>query len=703
MSIAFGQKAQKSSFWKEYSFYKHELVRNVEKTKQLIDVKYSTIRPEDDSSRLLYALILFDYHDINGNINQLKEIGLKLKNQERFFDSDKIRNLIYIRSLKTLLYSKDEFGFETEFYSRIANVKRKRDYSTLAYTYSLMAYQKANLQQRDSAIYFINLSLSNARKQTDKNTLIDVIVDQAGVYQKIKNDEISLSKAYLALQLSLENDYNYGKYLSNLILVAINSKHMNLSEINTYLHQAKIAAKKINFQKGIYYIELFKLQSKGVFSEADKETFNQLKKKINNDPSLLAISLELEGQIAVSEGNIPMALQKFNSAIVEFEKTNDINNIQKTYQLLASLLILQKKYDKALLFLNKSQEMLLRLNEYSESILLLRKKAKIYELKGDKNTAYYLLNQYVAAKDSVQLADVQSHLLFLQQQNKSDERERLITMQSDSLKMQQKEKVFTNTQLENIKLKNNLKTYIIIGFLGLILSGGVVVFFKWNQNLIQQRQREAEMNQTLLRTQMNPHFVFNAMAVIQSYIYDNDTKNSTKFLVNFSKLMRLILENSSKEFIPMQIEQEILEKYLSVQKLRFEDRFNFDIFVDEKILEEGIMIPPMITQPFIENAIEHGQLHLREDGKISLSFSKLTDRMLEIKVTDNGIGREKAAEFSSKRKTHKSMAIGITKDRIENLNKKYKTDGKLVFEDLDFQNKIGTAVTITIPFSQNFI
>lgn len=149
----------------------------------------------------------------------------------------------------------------------------------------------------------------------------------------------------------------------------------------------------------------------------------------------------------------------------------------------------------------------------------------------------------------------------------------------------------------------------------------------------------------------------------------------------------------------MTIEYEILDKYLSVQKLRFEDRFNFNIFTDEELLNDDVMIPPMVTQPFIENAIEHGQLHLREDGFINISFHKLSDKLLEIKIKDNGIGRKKAQEMK-KSEAHKSMAIGITKERIESLNKKYKTEGKLTFEDYDKTNEEGTEVTITIPFTK---
>jgi sensor histidine kinase YesM len=131
--------------------------------------------------------------------------------------------------------------------------------------------------------------------------------------------------------------------------------------------------------------------------------------------------------------------------------------------------------------------------------------------------------------------------------------------------------------------------------------------------------------------------------------------------------MRLILENSSKEFIPISIEYDILEKYLNIQKLRFEDRFEFKIDVQENLYLEEAVIPPMITQPFIENAIEHGRLHLKEDGFINIHFYKF-ENMLQITVEDNGVGR-KGAELNKKSKEHKSMAMKITRDRIEILTK----------------------------------
>jgi LytS/YehU family sensor histidine kinase len=203
------------------------------------------------------------------------------------------------------------------------------------------------------------------------------------------------------------------------------------------------------------------------------------------------------------------------------------------------------------------------------------------------------------------------------------------------------------------------------------------------------------MSQTLLRSQMNPHFIFNALAVIQSYIYENTPEKTSKFLVNFSRLIRLILENSPKEFITIDIEKEILSKYLTTQKLRFEDRFNFVINIDEELLFKRALIPPMITQPFIENSIEHGQLHTIERGIIEIHMKEHAG-MLTIEITDNGVGRTKAGKIK-KNKTHKSMAIDITRQRIEIMNKKYKGKGSLTIEDLDLQNSRGTRVIICLP------
>ena len=155
------------------------------------------------------------------------------------------------------------------------------------------------------------------------------------------------------------------------------------------------------------------------------------------------------------------------------------------------------------------------------------------------------------------------------------------------------------------------------------------------------------------------------------------------------------MENSSKEFIPLELELEIIEKYLTTQKMRFEDRFDFKLNIDELLLEKQALIPPMITQPFIENAIEHGQLHTLIDGCINISITE-ENKMLQIIISDNGVGR-KGSKNTQKIKSHNSMAIDITHERIQIINQKYKTKGNLKIRDYDELNEIGTEVIIKIP------
>jgi sensor histidine kinase YesM len=278
---------------------------------------------------------------------------------------------------------------------------------------------------------------------------------------------------------------------------------------------------------------------------------------------------------------------------------------------------------------------------------------------------------------------------------KTQEQLQTINLQSDSIKRAKEKQDLTNSKLENTQLRNMYQLLIIIFILIVIVAGGLILKNYWNRTKLLQLQKETEMSQTLLRSQMNPHFIFNAMTVIQSYIYDNDPSKSSKFLVNFSRLMRLILENSSKEFISLETEVEILQKYLTTQKLRFEDRFDFDINVHHDLSTSETMIPPMITQPFIENSIEHGQLHTVEGGFIKINISAVNN-MLHIEISDNGIGRKKASK-NKKSKEHHSLALKITEERISILNRKYITNGKLEISDFDKNNETGTIVDIEIP------
>jgi len=231
------------------------------------------------------------------------------------------------------------------------------------------------------------------------------------------------------------------------------------------------------------------------------------------------------------------------------------------------------------------------------------------------------------------------------------------------------------------------------GMLLLILLMGIILF---RQNRIKSQQKTILLEQRLLRSQMNPHFIFNSLASIQGFMIEKDTKSASRYLSKFAKLIRNILDNSSEEFVSLDKELSTIENYLELQKVRYQGKFDYIISLSEDLPTEDLLIPPMLAQPFIENAIEHGIKHKQEKGNIEVSFS-MKDNMILFEVIDDGVGREKAREFEySIKKDHRSMATSITRERLENLNKKLKQ--KIKLEIIDLKGKSGEAIGTKVIF-----
>jgi LytS/YehU family sensor histidine kinase len=203
---------------------------------------------------------------------------------------------------------------------------------------------------------------------------------------------------------------------------------------------------------------------------------------------------------------------------------------------------------------------------------------------------------------------------------------------------------------------------------------------------------------------MNPHFIFNALSNILSFIERNDNKKASNYLATFSKLLRNTLESTREDMVSFEKEVGTLRNYLELQKLRYGDQFDFNISVDEQIDGEDIAIPPMLVQPFIENAIEHGIRHKKSSGKIDVRFV-LKENNIQCEVEDDGVGRKKAWEMESgKRSGHKSLATDIIRDRIQNLNKKLKQKIQLEIIDKISENAeaTGTKVLLDLPYRSAF-
>lgn len=220
-----------------------------------------------------------------------------------------------------------------------------------------------------------------------------------------------------------------------------------------------------------------------------------------------------------------------------------------------------------------------------------------------------------------------------------------------------------------------------------------------DKQLAELRQKTGELEMQALRAQMNPHFVFNSLNAINRYILENNKSLASGYLTKFSRLVRMILQNSQSTLITLESELESLNLYLELEAMRFDHRFSYHVFLPEYLDKDMIKVPPLIIQPYAENAIWHGLMHKEEKGRLDIEITKEQDHLL-IRVKDDGIGRKQAAAMTSKSATrHKSLGLKITADRIAMMQRFGSSYSSVVVNDLVYADgsAAGTEVLIKIP------
>ena len=221
----------------------------------------------------------------------------------------------------------------------------------------------------------------------------------------------------------------------------------------------------------------------------------------------------------------------------------------------------------------------------------------------------------------------------------------------------------------------------------------------FGQKNAELQQQKTEMEMQALRAQMNPHFIFNSLNSINRFILQNNREQASEFLTKFSKLVRMILQNSQASSITLDSELESLGLYLNLEALRFNYHFDYKISVPKDMDISALHVPPLILQPYVENAIWHGLMHKEEKGQLDINVSEEDDQVY-FKITDNGIGRKRASELSSKSATkHKSMGLKITAHRIAMMQNSNGLESPVKINDLVNPDgtAAGTEVIIKMP------
>ncbi len=223
---------------------------------------------------------------------------------------------------------------------------------------------------------------------------------------------------------------------------------------------------------------------------------------------------------------------------------------------------------------------------------------------------------------------------------------------------------------------------------------------KYNEEVAAYQLKLSQTEMAALRSQMNPHFIFNCLNSIQFFTAQNDAERASDYLAKFSRLIRLVLENSKSERVTLANELETLRLYIEMEAMRFPDKLHYIITVANSIDAESIQIPPLLLQPFVENAIWHGLMHKDDGGNVSVRVEQLQDDRLHVAITDDGVGRQQAAVFKSKSATrNKSFGMKLTAERIDLINKLYHTQTQVQVVDLTDESgrPIGTNVFVEIP------
>lgn len=333
--------------------------------------------------------------------------------------------------------------------------------------------------------------------------------------------------------------------------------------------------------------------------------------------------------------------------------------------------------------------------------LILENLSKAYEQAGDVRKAFEMLTVLRALDREMEEGAKSREFLRLQAEYEAEKKESQIRELSQE------------SRIQGLRLRQQRVGLIgLAGIVVLLSFGGVLVV---QQRKLREKQKltNLELEETkkrleverqyrtselkALRSQMNPHFVFNALNSIQEYIILNEKKLAGKYLGKFADLMRLYLEHSNKATVTVGEELEALSLYLELEKLRFEDSLFYVVAVEENV-EETIEIPPLLLQPHVENALKHGLLHKKTDRNLRIQLSQV-DEVLTCEIIDNGIGRKRSAEVNAMRNpNHQSFATEATQSRIALLNqdrqRPIEESIQDAFEDLDY---CGTHVTIKIP------
>ncbi|MBI5540423.1 MAG: tetratricopeptide repeat protein [Bacteroidia bacterium] len=592
------------------------------------------------------------------------------------------------------------------------------------------------------AIDYSQKTYSVAKQNNDKNLMAGSAFNIASIYEKLNNNTKALKYVQLSLRIAEGIKFDKGIAKCYNSIGTLHYKQKNYKTALSYFIKSLKLKQKTNDKIGIAHtfnnIGLIYMSTKEDVSAIDNfEKALQGYTEIDNVQGQ-AFCLNNIALVYKDRGNYNKALDYLHKSVATANIINDIPNVGSYLVNIADILNLMGNYNEAIEYSKKSLEINLKLN-YTE---------RINQAYAALSLSYEKLNDFNKSLEYFKLYSQTNDSLFSKEKNKQMI-ELEATYQLDN-KQKEIENLNRDKQIKDAEIKRQTAqklTFLLGLLLMIIITIGILKRYydkrKANQILTLQKIEISEKNselftqneeillqktklednlvyteklqevlkadlskykQVALKKLINPHFIFNSLNSIQSFILQNDKLQASIYLSKFSDLMRKTLEYSQKDYISLNEELEALKLYLELEQKRFDGKFDFEIITDSKIDKNECKIPPMIFQPFVENSIWHGFMHKESNGMLLINL-KLDDSgiMVICNIEDNGIGREKSKEINKNRIKRESHGIEITNQRLSILNSLYNLDIQIIYFDLKDKegNSSGTKVTFNFPYIVN--
>ncbi|TCP28509.1 tetratricopeptide repeat protein [Tenacibaculum skagerrakense] len=616
---------------------------------------------------------------------------LQLIDSARFYtEKDIDKSLSFIQELLKSEQSKNRHANTYKVLADIYLYWKQYDIAISNYKISLRIYEKVETMLQLAKAQYLGEKYEdsevtyNELKTRDLSNYEKVQVFQGLADVFLAKNEIEKAKTNYQKGLKIAEEKTINEQIPDLNakIANIYAKEGNLTKANTAISKTLEQASKLEeepslevqqevadfYNKTEQYDNEIKLR-KEILENVDRNSRNKVKRRRSDN------SLDVKED--------------------EKETLKDSLTSQKLNYKIGNAYLLKEDYSEAVEYLKKSIKEANKKEDFEVKKHATRKLSEIYYTVGNYVEAFKTYRDFVDVVDTLYLRKEQEIYQIQRLSNK-------ITENQSRIAILEKDKELSESKLDvaykdkELTIERNKQQQLIIYslLLGLVLMS-LLSYYSHRAN---QKQKLANNLLALksMRSQMNPHFIFNALNSVNSFIAVNDERNANRYLSEFSVLMRSVLENSDEDFIPFTKEIELLELYVKLEHNRFQDKFEYTIQVDESIDLDEYKIPPMLLQPYIENAIWHGLRYKKEKGSLRISVDKESNETIKITIQDNGIGREKSMEMKTKNQLkQKSKGMSTIKNRIAILNDMYQDKVAVQISNV-FEDGSGTKVEVTL-------